>query len=177
MRKRFVHFISAVAATFVISAGALADSWSSQVITTLKETRSTNDMQSVMVTVKQDPATEDGFEAACIALQLSMLMQKSGADVTMFLSLGGTRIADQALLERDKRMCMTSSGEAPLLGLVNGFISLGGDVDRIMICPLCWTSRYGSEQEALDNMVHGAFIGTAETMGAAFLGADKMLDF
>jgi predicted peroxiredoxin len=174
--KKILNFVSAVAAVFALSGAAQAQDWSGQVVKALKED-TTSAPQSIMVSLKQDPATEDGFEAACISLQLSMLMMSKGADVTYFVSLGGARIADQAFLERDQRMCKTTSGEAPLLGLVNNFVNMGGGVDRIMVCPLCWMHRYGSEAEAMENMVVGAFIGTATTMGEAFLNAEKILDF
>ena len=133
--------------------------------------------QSIVVTLKQDPATEDGHEAACVAVQLSMLLQMNGADVTLFVTLGGARLADKDLLERDIRTCTTSQGEAPLSGLVNNFIAVGGGADRILICPLCWGGRYGFEESAMANIVEGAYMGNAASMAETFLGADKILDF
>ncbi len=133
--------------------------------------------QSIVVSLKQDPATEDGFEAACVATQLAMLLQMNGADVTMFVTLGGARLADKSLLEHDIRTCTTSQGEAPLGALVNNFIAVGGGVDRILICPLCWGGRYGFEPEALANIVEGGYMGDASSMAQVFLGADKVMDF
>jgi len=180
MRKKLIGFVATLTVALLISATAQADSWSGQVVSALKEYRTIDDSttpQSILLAFKQDPATEDGFEAACISMQLAMLMQRSGAYVTIFATLGGARLADQQMLERDKRMCKTSTGQAPLLGLVNSFLALGGGVDRIIVCPVCWMTRYGSEQDAMDNMLEGAILGDAEIMGAMFLGADKILDF
>ncbi len=133
--------------------------------------------QSIVVSLKQDPATEEGFEAACVAVQLAMLLQMNGAEVTMFLTLGGARLADKALLERDIRTCTTSQGQAPLSALLGSFVTVGGGVDRLLVCPLCWGGRYGFEEPAMANLAEGAYMGSAASMAEAFLAADKILDF
>ena len=52
-------------------------------------------------------------------------LKMNGADVKLFATLGSARIADNTLLERDVGMSDTSSGEAPLRGLVSTFIAVG----------------------------------------------------
>ena len=176
IRSNLVTALAAILSLALYVPGSLfAQSWEDQVRAALSEKSATP--QSIVVSLKQDPASEEGFEAACVAVQLAMLLQMNGAEVTVFATLGGARIADSALLERDNRSCNTSQGEAPLRNLVNGFISAGGGTDRILVCPLCWGSRYGFEPAAMDNLVGGAYVGDAAAMAGTFLGADKILDF
>jgi predicted peroxiredoxin len=177
MHKRMIAGIlgAAAAASSLGLTPAWAESWSNQVRAALTPRAQAG--QSVVVSLKQDPASEAGFEAACVALQMATLLQMNGAEVTLFATLGGARIADQALLARDVRTCDTASGEVPLRNLVAGFINAGGGTDRILMCPLCWGSRYGFEPAAMENFVDGAYMGDAASMASVFLAADKILDF
>jgi hypothetical protein len=64
-----------------------------------------------------------------------------------------------------------------LRGVVANFINVGGGVDRILVCPLCWGHRYSFEPEAMENLVPGAYIGDAAAMSSLFLEAEKIFDF
>lgn len=139
----------------------------------------------IVVTLKQDPVTEEGGEAACVAFQLGTLfLQKNKARVTMFASLGGVYVAnsdyhlDPEIYDREPVDCFTPNGIVPLTNVVNGFVANGG---RMVICPLCWITRFGAPGEpdySADLLIEGAEIGNAESMTELFFNeAHKILDF
>ena len=97
----------------------------------------------VVLSFQQDPAG-DVLEAACVVLQLGTGLLKSPkkkAEVTVFATLDGVYIADLNTYGSDP-MCDTLSsagpGEAPLLAVLDGFLSAGGE---ILLCPLCYNVR------------------------------------
>ena len=143
--------------------------------------------QNIAISFKQDIFTEQGFEAACISLQLGTMLAKNGATVTLFPSLDGVRVANATHLAWadtfgsgvegsasgiGQWQCHTSMGSAPLSKVVNGFISAGGSM---LVCPLCWNARYGGDENAV--LIEGASIGNSTTLAELFIGADKILDF
>jgi sulfur relay (sulfurtransferase) complex TusBCD TusD component (DsrE family) len=134
--------------------------------------------QSIAISLKQDLFTEKGYEAACISLQLGIMLAKQGATVTLFPSLDGVAIANALQLayvdvfaeEIGEWQCTTSNGPAPLGNIVTSFVAEGGSM---LVCPLCWNSRYGENAV----LVEGASVGATATLAELFLGADKILDF
>jgi predicted peroxiredoxin len=143
--------------------------------------------QKFTVSFKKDVFTEKGYEAACIALQLATLMAKKGATVTLFPSLDGVVIANKAHLAWAETYasgnnsnvtgvgswtCATSTGPTPLPNLITGFVGAGG---TILVCPVCWNSRYASDANA--ELVDGASLGDSNTLSDLFAGSDKILDF
>ena len=139
----------------------------------------------IVVSLKQDPVSEEGAEAACVAFQIGTLfLQKEKARVSMFTSLGGVYVAnadyhaDPSIYDRDPVNCFTPNGIVPLTNVVNGFIANGG---RIVVCPLCWISRFGAPGEpdySADLLIDGAEIGNADSMTDLFFKeAHKILDF
>ena len=112
----------------------------------------------VVLSLQQDPAT-DGLEAACVALQLGTGLLKSGkkkAKVTIFATLDGVYIADENTYEGTP-ICETFNGvelgEAPLRGVLNGFLDAGGEV---LLCPLCFTVRQDSYELIEDSQIYVA---------------------
>ena len=104
----------------------------------------------IVLSLQQNPATEEGLEGACVALQLGTGLLLSGkAKVTVFATLDGIYIADLATYgydpyepgepADDPPYCDTLSpqtgpGEASLEELLFGFLDAGGE---ILLCPLC----------------------------------------
>ena len=132
----------------------------------------------IVVSLKQDPNTEEGAEAACVAIQMAKLLQKKkNARVTMFPSLGGVDIAHvEFLADGPECFTLTSEGEVKwidLSKLVAGFVDDGG---KILVCPLCWISRYGKPTE--ETLIPGATLGNADSMSELFFNqAHKVIDF
>lgn len=126
------------------------------------------EMQKIVISLQQNPADEEGLEAACVALQLgSGLLMSGQADVTLFATLDGVYIADKNTYKRGGRpgwkddwyeqdrsyryprrhkpdgpICETFRdgvlGSAPLRDILDGFLNLGGEV---LLCPLCYAVR------------------------------------
>jgi predicted peroxiredoxin len=136
--------------------------------------------QQIVVSSKMDPYSAVGYEAACVAFSMGTLLKMNGADTTMFLTLDGAQIAHvDSLVYIDayasligKWSCLTSSGPKLLTDVVNGFVAAGGN---ILVCPLCWTQRYGTE--AGDMLINGASMGSPTSLAETFLNASKVIDF
>lgn len=161
---------------------------------------------AIVITFKQDlkVATPGGrnlpiidqaaVEAACVATALARNLQMaatvSGQTVAMFPALAGVKLANEALLIDSKagaEACfdpdedgvgyqssdfgiMVPDDYTLLIDLVRQFIAAEG---RMLVCPLCWVSR-GYPQT---DLIPGAEIGTPQTVGPLFLGAQKVIDF
>jgi sulfur relay (sulfurtransferase) complex TusBCD TusD component (DsrE family) len=138
------------------------------------------DGQKLVVSVKPNLYTESGYEAACVAVSLASLLTANGAQVTIFTTLDGVEMANVNTLTYvdlyaefvGKWACTTSSGQRTLTELVNGFVGAGG---TILVCPLCWTARFGTEAGA--ELITGAAMGSPASLAAAFLEAEKVIDF
>jgi len=98
----------------------------------------------IVLSLQQNPA-EAGLEASCVALQLGtglLMSEKEKAKVTIFATLDGVYIADEATYDTDPQ-CETINefGDlvpVPLEGVLNGFLNAGGE---ILLCPLCFKAR------------------------------------
>jgi predicted peroxiredoxin len=162
--------------------------------------------EAIVITFKQDlvVATPQGrnlpiidsaaVEAACIAAALArnlqMAAEGTGQQVGMFPALAGVKLVNKTFLIQSRAGAQRCFDPDPdtlgyestdfgvsvpddytlLIDLVTQFLDVGG---RVVVCPLCWISRGYSETDLLD----GAEIGTAATVGPLFLGAEKVIDF
>lgn len=142
-------------------------------------TTSKNVTQEIMISFKQNLYTESGYEAACVATSLGMLFTNNGANVTLFVTLDGVELANATSMTYvdayaaliGKWSCNTSTGSKSLSELIKGFASAGGS---IMICPICWGSRFGMEST---DFADGVFMPDSATLADRFLKADKVIDF
>ena len=107
----------------------------------------------------------DDLHAASMALALSTNLQEGGASVTLFLDLEGVRLVD-ARTPDDLRW---GTGRKISEGL-DSFAKAGG---AILLCAHC-ASAAGIDASKLRA---GARIGTDAEVRAAFLGADKVIDY
>jgi predicted peroxiredoxin len=128
----------------------------------------------VVLSLQQDPA-EDGLEAACVALQLGTGLLKSAkekAKVTIFATLDGVYIADENTYGSTP-ICETFKdgvlGEAPLRGVLNGFLNAGGEV---LLCPLCFAVR----QDGVYQLIEDSQIYVANPI-PLLLEANKVIDY
>jgi predicted peroxiredoxin len=101
-----------------------------------------------------------------MALEVATLMQKAGAEVTLFLDLEGVRLA-----ERLQSLDMTwGAGAAPLSEHYENFIAAKG---RLVLCPHCAKSARLGDMRLKRN----AEIGTEHSIAQMLLAADKILDY
>jgi hypothetical protein len=140
---------------------------------------SVDQTESIVVSLATDPRKEEGYEAACVALQIGKNLLTSGLDpngpadgVTLFATLDGVYLVDpdttvQGILEEWE--CRTPSGYRPLLEVLEDFVGAGGEV---VACPLCWIER-GNQGVA---PTYG-IVATAVDIHQLFLYADKVLSF
>ena len=107
----------------------------------------------------------DNLHAVSMALALSTNLQEGGASVTLFLDLEGVRLAD-ARTPKDLRW---GTGPPISEGLAS-FVKAGGS---ILLCAHC------SRAAGLDTakLRAGAQIGTDAEVRAAFLAAQKVIDY
>ena len=121
----------------------------------------------VVLSLQQDPASEEGLEPSCVALQLGIGLLMSGkADVTIFATLDGVYIGDEGTYGYDPindeppgptgtPICDALTPppnsvlvEKPLGDILVGFLNAGGE---ILLCPLCYAVRQEPERfEKLD---------------------------
>lgn len=124
--------------------------------------------QNIVVHLKRH--IED-LQGAITAVRLATLMQsneKCDVDVTLFLTLGGVRLAD-ARMPQD--LAFGRDVNAPTLAqAVAGFQNFGG---RIAVCPAC----AGEIDLTPADLIDGAEIVGPEAIAEIFLNADKVLDF
>lgn len=108
----------------------------------------------------------DDLHRCFMALKLATLMQKSGAEVTLFLDLEGVRLA-----ERRQPLKMTwGSSSTPLSEHYNNFIEAKG---KVVLCPHCAQSARIGDMALKRNAV----IGTEADLGKMLLSAEKIMDY
>lgn len=144
------------------------------------------EQQRIVMTLQVDPLSDQ--EPACVALQLGTLLLSQGADVTLFPTLDGVGIGNANVLAAlhkapsEKADCLSGEGLTPLPSIVDGFLKAGG---TMVVCPLCWTSRYGTlEENSIDQLIQGETsddmrvrLGDPLSIGDLFMNADKVIDF
>ena len=122
-----------------------------------------NDSQNVVVHLSH---FTDDLHRCFMALKLATLMQKSGAEVRLFLDLEGVRLA-----ERRQLLDMTWGSEAiPLAEHYENFIEAGG---KVILCPHCAKSARIVDM----SLKRQAEIATEEGMLKMLLEAEKILDY
>ncbi len=123
--------------------------------------------QDIIISLQSNPMTDP--ERACLAVTFArMLSGNPNANVTLFVTLDGVTLADESVASSRRFKCETPwESEISLQESLDIFI--GGNDNNMVVCPLCWKSRYGSEDP--DNGTKTANIGTM------IFNADKILDF
>lgn len=108
----------------------------------------------------------DDLHRCFMAVKLGTLMQKSGAQVTLFLDLEGVRLA-----ERRQTLDMTwGSNTTPLSKHYEDFTEAGG---KVLLCPHCAHSAHVGDMSLKRN----SEIGSEQALGKMLLDADKILDY
>jgi predicted peroxiredoxin len=108
----------------------------------------------------------DDLHRCFMAVKLGTLMQKSGAQVTLFLDLEGVRLA-----ERRQNLDMTwGSNPTTLTKHYEEFTEAGG---KVLLCPHCAHSAQIGDMSLKRN----AEIASEQVLGKMLLDADKILDY
>jgi predicted peroxiredoxin len=108
----------------------------------------------------------DDLHRCFMAIEVATLLQKSGAEVTLFLDLEGVRLA-----ERRQPLDMTwGSSTTPLSEHYDGFIGAEG---KVVLCPHCAKSAQLGDM----GLKRNAEIGTEQSLAKMLLAADKILDY
>ena len=108
----------------------------------------------------------DDLHRCFMAVKLGTLMQKAGAQVTLFLDLEGVRLA-----QRRQSLDMTwGSNTAPLSKHYEEFTEAGG---KVLLCPHCAHSAHIGDMSLKRN----AEIASEQVLGKILLDADKILDY
>jgi len=108
----------------------------------------------------------DDLHRCFMAVKLGTLMQKSGAQVTLFLDLEGVRLA-----ERRQTLDMTwGSNPTTLAEHYKNFTGAGG---KVLLCPHCAHSAHLGDMSLKQN----AEIASEQVLGKMLMDADKILDY
>ena len=130
-----------------------------------KECNGNKGSQNIVVHLKRQ--IED-LQGAITGVRLATLMQSKGCNVTVFLTLGGVRIADERM---PQALAFGVNPMAPTLQqAVSAFQGLGG---KVTVCPAC-AEEIGLTE---DELIPGAEIIGPDTIAELFMAADKILDF
>ena len=157
---------------------------------------SADHVEDVVVSVKTDPLEDP--EAACVAIQIGINLLSDDLngddpggqvtpadDVTLFLTLGGVNVLHPDVMEPAGAplTCFSFDKDGnpiapPLFALVDRFWTEGGS---IMVCPLCWFSRYPDGPMPVpppsSDLAPEELIGNGAGIHDLFLKADKVIDF
>jgi hypothetical protein len=158
---------------------------------------SADHVEDVVVSVKTDPLEDP--EAACVAIQIGINLLSDDLngddpggqvtpadDVTLFLTLGGVNVLSPEVMTPgdDAPTCFSFDKdgmpvEPPLHALIDRFWMEGGN---IMVCPLCWFSRYMDDGSmpvppSSSEVAPEELIGNGARIHDLFLKADKVIDF
>ena len=132
--------------------------------------------QDIVVSLKSNPMSNP--EAACLAVTFARSLSGS-ANVTLFVTLDGVSLADKSVASSRRFKCDTPpsmGGEISLKENLEKF--LGGspeddeyNMNNMVVCPLCWISRYGEDELPY----YG--VRSSPAVGKMILDAEKILDF
>lgn len=131
------------------------------------------DPQDIVVSLKSNPMSNP--EMACLAVTFARSL--SGAphvNVTLFVTLDGVSLADDSVASSRRFKCDTPWGEISLIENLEAFIAENDN--NMVVCPLCWKSRYGDELPDY-GVLPGAAGVDPTAIGQMMLNADKILDF
>jgi len=94
----------------------------------------------IVVTLKANPTSN--AEQACLAVTLARVLQTQ-TNVTLFPTLDGVALADASVVRLRRFKCETPFGRVTLKENLEAFLE--GNPNNMVICPLCYTARYGDE--------------------------------
>jgi len=124
--------------------------------------------QDIVISLKLDPMAHP--EAACLSVTMarSLRMGDPSANVTLFPTLDGVAMGDSQVVTSRRFRCNTPWGELSLQENLEAF--LAGNPNNMVICPLCWSDRYGDQLPD-----YGVL--NPPAVGAVLLNAEKIIDF
>jgi len=131
---------------------------------------SVGDAQDVVISLQSNPMSDP--ERACLAVTFARSLSGS-VNVTLFVTLDGVSLADDSVVSSRRFKCDTPWGEISLIENLEAF--LDGNNDNMVVCPICWKSRYGDEKP--DFGVLPGVTAAPTAIGKMMLDADKILDF
>jgi len=131
------------------------------------------DAQDIVISLKSNPMSNP--EMACLAVTFANMLSANGANVTLFVTLDGVSLADESVASSRRFKCDIPSGEISLKENLEKFLGgspgdTGYNRDNMVVCPLCWNSRYDDEPP-----YYG--FKSSEAVGKMILDAEKILDF
>ena len=137
---------------------------------------SQGDPQDIVITMKSNPMSHP--EMACLAVTFARSLS-GGANVTLFVTLDGVSLADDSVVSSRRFKCDFPGQDGEILEIslkenLEEFI--GGNDNNMVVCPLCWKSRYGEELPDY-GVLPGAEGVDPKAIGKMMLDADKILDF
>ena len=140
---------------------------------------SAGDAQDIVISLKANPMSNP--EMACLTVTFARSLS-AGANITLFVTLDGVSLADDSVTSSRRFKCDTPWGEISLKENLEMFLNEGiegGELNQnnMVVCPICWKSRYGDELPD-----YGVLPGVTEdvpgdAIGKMMLDADKILDF
>jgi predicted peroxiredoxin len=174
MYAKFRKLLPAIAA---LATGVAVNSASADWILDSGGGVSKGDPQDIVVSLKSDPMAN--AEMACLAVTFARSLS-GGANVTLFVTLDGVTLGDESVVKRRRFKCDTPWGEISLKENLEAFID--DNDNNMVVCPLCWISRYGDEELPEYGVLPGSThpeLGPIDPMaiGKMMLDADKILDF
>jgi len=123
----------------------------------------TKDAQDVVVHISH---FTDDLHRCSMALKLATIMQKSGANVTLFLDIEGVRLADK----RRPLNLTWGPSPTPLSEHYDHFVEAQG---KVVLCPHCAKVATIGNSDLRAN----AKIGTTDDLSELLMSADKIMDY
>mgnify|MGYP001551954703 CR=1 FL=1 len=138
---------------------------------------SRGDAQDIVISLKSNPMSNP--EMACLAVTFARSLSNNdlnptNANVKLFVTLDGVTLADASVTRSRRFKCDTPWGEVSIRENLEKFID--GNHNNMVVCPLCWKSRYGEELPDY-GVLPGAEGVDPKAIGKMMLDADKILDF
>ena len=143
---------------------------------------SRGELQDIVITLKSNPMSNP--EMACLAVTFARSLSNTdlnptNANVTLFVTLDGVTLADASVTRSRRFKCDFPLPDGQIIEIslkenLEAFI--GGNANNMVVCPLCWISRYGDELPDY-GVLPGAEGIDPKAIGKMMLDADKILDF
>ena len=139
------------------------------------------DAQDIVITLKSNPMSNP--EMACLAVTFARSLSADSTsltnNVTLFVTLDGVSLADDSVTSSRRFKCDFPGQDGEILEIslkenLEAFIA--GNDNNMVVCPLCWKSRYGDELPDY-GVLPGAEGVDSKAIGKMMLDADKILDF
>ena len=144
---------------------------------------SAGEAQDIVVSLKSNPMSNP--EMACLAVTFARSLS-AGANVTLFVTLDGVSLADDKVTSSRRFKCDFPGQDGEILEIslkenLEMFLNEGNEggelnQNNMVVCPLCWISRYGDELPDY-GVLPGAEGVDPKAIGKMMLDADKILDF